>query len=280
MPNSISNDSDKCQIAADRLAEKPRTIKANFHFAGRMIDGIRINAVSYEMRDGRKVLLKRRRAASHVIIPCANFFFRVSQTPVFVHANLDLWQQWEIECFNLLNGDFGCAKREAHDTITTELLPGKSLADHFDDGTFEERMLDSAADELRRVHQLSYSGFEDGVWSHGDANLANCLYNAETGRCRMIDFELIHQTSLTANERHARDLLTFLQDLAGCISGERWLSASSRFLDRYGRAETLPILKNLLAVPSGIPRLWCWIRANYIAISELKSRMRDLRETL
>lgn len=255
-------------------------MKEDFHFAGRIIDGIRINAVSNETRDGREVLVKRRRAASHAIIPFANAFFRAAQTPVFVHAKLDLWQRWEVGCFNLLNGDCGHAKIETRDTIITELLPGKSLADHFNEGTFEEKILDAAADELRRAHHLSYAGFDGALWSHGDANLANFLYDEESERGRMIDFELIHHPSLTANERHARDLLTFLQDLAGCISRERWFPAATRFLDRYGRDETFPVLKNLLVVPGGVPRLWCWIRANYIAISELKSRMSELRESL
>jgi hypothetical protein len=140
-------------------------------------------------------------------------------------------------------------------------------------------MLVAAALELKRVHQIHCPEL-NSLWSHGDANLANFLYDPATGRARIIDFEIVPEGPLGADGRHAEDLLVFLQDLAGCVQRERWLSAALSFLDVYGRPEVVAQLKPKLAVPGGIPGLWCWIRSNYIGLKELRERFEELRENL
>ena len=64
----------------------------------------------------------------------------------------------------------------------------------------------SAADDLdtaqRRVRILMASEPGDYV-----------IYNQKTGRARLIDFELVHDRSLSAKSRHADDLLVFLLDI-------------------------------------------------------------------
>jgi len=147
------------------------------------------------------------------------------------------------------------------------------------EGTFQEPMLDSAAVELKRAHDL-YCPALKGAWSHGDANLTNFLFDSSTGRTRIIDFEVLHHDSLSADERHAEDLLVFLQDLCGCINAERWLPSAKRFIDAYGRPEVVRQLKIKLVVPKGIPRLWWWIRCNYIRFSEMEARLSAIRELL
>jgi hypothetical protein len=189
------------------------------------------------------------------------------------------WQQREAESFNLLNGEKFHAFSEVPRKVCAEQIPGKSIASHFEEGTFLDEMLDAAAAELRRAHALRCEEF-DGPWSHGDANLANFLYDETERRARMIDFELVHHRSLSAEQRQADDLLVFLQDLCGCISAESWLPAATRFLERYGSAPVVDELKKRLDVPRGLPLVWWVIRANYVPPAELRRRFDALREAL
>ena len=246
---------------------------------GAAIEAIRINRITRETRDGREVWVKQRRRWSGPVIRCANFFFRMVGQPVCVRGNVHDWQQWETDCFNLLHGEKFCAFAEEPRKVCAERLPGKSIASHFVEGSFSEGMLDAAAVELRRAHALPCPEF-DGPWSHGDANLANFLYDETERRARMIDFELVHHRSLPADERRADDLLVFLQDLCGCISQDRWLPAAGRFLEGYGSDPAIGALKKRLKVPHGLPLVWWVIRANYVPPVELRRRFDALRKTL
>ena len=247
--------------------------------AGAGIEAIRINRVWRESRDGREVWVKQRRRWSGQVIHCANLFFRLVRQPVSVRGRVPLWQQWEIDCFNLLNGDLFSAFAEEPSRVCAERIPGQSLASHFDRRTFSEVMLDAAAAELRRAHGLDCAEFQ-GPWSHGDANLANFIYDEAEGRARMIDFELIHHRALPAEDRQADDLLVFLQDLCGCIEPGRWLPAALRFLRVYGESPALTALHKRLEVPGGLPLVWWVIRANYVPPGELRRRFKALREAL
>lgn len=247
--------------------------------AGSAIDAIKINAVSDEMRDGRAMSVKRRRPGSGWVVRCANIFFRLARQPVYVWENPERWQRWEVECFRMLHGGSFHAIAEGGRTVCVEKIPGKSIAEHFVEGTFDEEMVVAAAREFRRAHALWSEEF-GAAWSHGDPNLANFLHDEEAQCARMIDFELIHQKNLPAEQRHADDLLVFLQDLLGCISAERWLPAALKFLDAYDRPEVVAVLERRLFVPRGIPLLWWIIRANYVTPRELKRRVRQLREAL
>ncbi len=247
--------------------------------AGSAIDAIKINATCERVRDGRVVLLKRRRRGSGLVVECANIFFRLAHQPVFVWARVDRWQRWEVECFQKLHGATFSAAAEGGRTVCVEKMPGKSIAQHFVEGTFEEEMIVAAARELRRAHAL-WCDELGGHWSHGDANLANFLYDETAGCARLIDFEMIHDKALSATERHADDLLVFLQDLLGCIAIQRWLPVALRFLETYDRPEVVRVLEKRLLVPGGVPLLWWIIRANYLTPRELKRRVDALRQAL
>jgi hypothetical protein len=247
--------------------------------AGAAIEAIRINRITRETRDGREVWVKQRRRWSGLVIRCANLFFGLVGQPVCVRVSSRDWQQWETECFTLLHGEKFCAFAEEPRKVCAERLPGKSIASHFVEGSFSEEMLDAAAAELRRAHALTCAEF-DGPWSHGDANLANFLFDETECRARMIDFELVHHRSLPAELRQADDLLVFLQDLCGCISPDRWLPAAAHFLEAYGNGPVIGALKMRLQVPHGLPLVWWIIRANYVPPAELRRRFDALREAL
>lgn len=256
---------------------------ADFHsFAGNAIEAIRINAVTRVVRGGRPLLIKRRRAWSSAVARAANCFFRAARHPGFVWEDNAQWQRWETECFALLHGPERGAFAEGADAVATDVLPGTSLAEHFERGTFRPEMLDAAARELRRAHALR-SDFFGGAWSHGDANLANFLFSMEENRARLIDFELAHPRALSAERRHAEDVLTFLQDLLGCCaSDEEWARFARRFLDACGinTGSGAELLRARLAIPRGAPRVWWWIRTNYVSAATLRRRIGALREML
>jgi hypothetical protein len=126
-----------------------------------------------------------------------------------------------------------------------------------------------------------YSGFFDGAWSHGDPNLANFLFSAHDKQARLIDFEVVHQQGLTATTRHVEDVLSFLQDLLGCAPKGTWLESAQRFLDAYGcDPELRDALRERLRLPRGVPRVWWWIRTNYVPMGSVRRRLARLRETL
>lgn len=248
--------------------------------AGSAIDAIRINAVSREVRNGRALLVKRRRLASAPLAQTANLFFRAARHPVFVWADAGAWQRWEVSSFNLLHSNQYCAFPAGARTVCADILPGHSLAEHFVQGTFEPAMLDAAGSELRRVHLL-HSPFFDGPWSHGDPNLANFLFSAQDKHARLIDFEVVHEQCLPAMTRHVEDVLSFLQDLLGCAPKGTWLALAQRFLDAYGCDQTLrDALRERLELPKGIPKVWWWIRTNYVPLRSIRRRLEALRENL
>ena len=251
-----------------------------FKQAGTAIDAIRINAISREVRDGRALLVKRRRLVSAPLAQTANLFFRAARHPVFVWADAGEWQRWEVSSFNLLHAEQYCAFPVGTRTVCADILPGVSLAEHFVMGTFECAMVEAAGSELRRAHQL-HSGFFGGPWSHGDPNLANFLFSAQEKHARLIDFEVVHQRRLPAMARHVEDVLSFLQDLLGCAPKGTWLASSQSFLDAYGCDQAMrDVLRERLELPPGIPRVWWWIRTNYVPLGSIRSRLERLREAL
>ncbi|SRR5581483_1331985 len=249
------------------------------HTAGKLIERIRVNAISREVRDGRPFIVKRRRYTAWPLIRTANLFFRAAKNPAFVYERASDWQRWESGCFRMLHGDHFQVLVEGRRTVRAEVLPGRSLVGHLDSGTFSQPLVEAAGRELRRGHGM-YSPEFRGAWSHGDPNLANFLFDTAEQRARMIDFEIIHHHSLPAVERHVADLLVFLQDLLGCVSGDDWLPFAHAFLSAYDCPEITPFLKRELVVPHGVPRVWWWIRSNYVSGQVLRERVDQLRESL
>ncbi len=248
--------------------------------AASAIDLIRINAISNEMRDGRAVWVKRRRRGSGQIVRCANLFFRWAGNPVHVWSGVERWQQWEIYCFRLLNGDRFLVFPDGPRTVCAERLPGLSLSEHLDEGNLTKEMLVAAAREFKRAHTLWCPELE-GPWSHGDPHMANFLYDEAANRARLIDFEVMHRKTLSAEERHADDLLVFLQDMLGRVSEEQWLPYALCFLGAYGTPEVLAALRGRLVIREGAgARLWWAIRTRYMHSAVLKQRVDSLRRKL
>lgn len=247
--------------------------------AGALVDRIKVNAITRETRAGRVVWIKRRRRSAAPILACANHFFRLAGNPVQAIGDLAKWQRWEVECFERLHGGSFRAFAEGDRVVGADEMPGISLTVPLDTGILEPYMTAAAGRELRRSHASHCPTFPGG-WSHGDPHLGNFLYDAATDRARLIDFEVLHDSSLPAEARHADDLLVFLQDLVGRVSETRWLPNAHAFLAGYDRPEIVRRLRDFLFVPRGIPRVWWKVRTTYLSTSDLERRLEALRRSL
>lgn len=243
------------------------------------MDRIKINSVSREIRDGRAMWIKRRRPTAVPIMACANRFFRAVGNPVRALEDFAAWQRWEVDCFLALHGERFHAFAEGPRTVAAEEVPGVNLSEHLDTGTLSAAMLTAAAREMRRAHGRDCTNF-GGAWSHGDPHVGNFVYEAAADRARLIDFEVQHHASLAAEERHADDLLVFLQDMVGRISRELWLPSARTFLAAYERPEIVARLRGKLLAPRGLARVWWAVRTTYLAPAELERRLAELRAAL
>jgi len=247
--------------------------------AGALVDTIKINAVTREDRDGRAYWIKRRGWLARPIMACANRFFRLAGNPIQALTGLATWQRWEVDCFLRLHGERFHAFAEGARAVVAEEVPGKNLSAHLHAGTLTPAMVATAARELRRAHEIEHPVF-GGPWSHGDPHAGNFVQEPVADRARLIDFEVMHDPTMMADERHADDLLVFLQDIAGRLTAEQWLPSAHAFLAGYDRSEILVRLREKLVVPGGLARVWWAVRTTYLASVELRRRIAALRLSL
>ena len=222
------------------------------------------------------VMAKRRRRAAWLVMRVANAFFRVARNPVEAIANDAEWRVWEVDCFRLLHGPQFTAGVGQDRTPFVSVLPGVDLSRLLTNGTLRPAHLAAAGAELRRAHEFP-SRHHGGRWSHGDPHTGNFMFDAATGRARLVDFEMRHHRNLPEARRHADDLLVMLQDVCGrCRAGE-WLPLAEGFLAGYGRGEIIAALGDLLVMPRGVPRVWWAVRTSWMRGVELARRLDALR---
>jgi hypothetical protein len=262
-------------IASEKESLMERIPRAVRNAADRLVDSLKMNSVSEEMRRGRRFIKKRRNVYSEPLAELTNVYFRMSGIPIRFFAKIEDWRRWEVNSFNLLNGDEFHARASGTNAICAEKLPGRSLSDHLKAGTLTREMMEAAGCELRRAHQLWSQEF-GGPWSHGDAGTNNVLYDEKSGRARLIDFEIVHEKSLSAKSRHADDLLVFLLDLLALAPNRQWLNLVLAFLNAYDDAPVIAHLKNQLAVPTGMAWIWWGVRTSFANPAKVKRRLRKI----
>ncbi len=243
--------------------------------ADRLVDLLKINSVSEQVRRGRRLVIKRRTIYSEPLAELANVYFRMARIPIRYWAKIKNWQQWEVNCFNILNGDCFHAHASGANTVCADKLPGRSLSDYLKEGTLTREMMEAAGNELRRAHRVWSNEFR-GPWSHGDAGTNNVLYDEKTGRARLIDFEIVHDKSLSAESRHADDLLVFLLDLLALAPNRQWLTLVLAFLNAYDNAPVIAQLNHQLAVPSGMAWIWWGVRTSFANPAKVKRRLQKI----
>lgn len=245
--------------------------------AASFVDSLKINSISKAVRRGRRVVIKRRNVYGEQLAELANLYFRMSGIPIRFWSKAEEWRRWELNCFRMLNGDRFRAFSSGPRTVCFDKMPGKSLWDYLNEGTLTRRMLEAAGSELRRAHQFRSDEF-GGPWSHGDATATNVIYNQRTGRARFIDFEIVHDRSLSAKTRHADDVLVFLLDIMAMASSRQWLPFSLSFLNSYGDPVVLAELTSHLALPNGIAWIWWGVRTSFANPAKVKQRLERIRD--
>ncbi len=262
--------------AASKLVEAPLGLAS---VATRLVEALAINSVAEKKRRGRRVVIKRRNIHSQQLADLTNLYFRMAGIPIRFWSKVKDWQRWEVECFEMLNGDRFSAYASGARCVVAEKLPGESLWDHMNRGTLTKRMLQSGAAEFRRAHQFPSDEFGDR-WSHGDATTQNVLYDAGTNRSRLIDFEIVHEKSISRVARQADDLLVFLLDMVGIVPSRQWIPFALAFLEGYGGADVIVELRKQLDLPGGLAWIWWGVRTNFTNPAEVKRRLANLSRAI
>jgi hypothetical protein len=104
--------------------------KALRNAADRLVDSLKVNSVSEEVRRGRRLMNKRRTVYSEPLAELANVYFRMAGIPIRFWAKTEDWRRWEVKSFNMLNGDRFHARASGASTVCADKLPGRSLEDH------------------------------------------------------------------------------------------------------------------------------------------------------
>jgi hypothetical protein len=262
---------------ASKLAEAPRDLAATV--ATRLVEAIAINSISEKVRRGRTLVVKRRNIHSEQLADLTNLYFRMANIPIRFWSKVEDWQRWEVDCFQMLNGDRYRAYASGSRTVVAEKLPGESVWEHLNRGTVTRRMLRATAAEFRRAHQFWTDEFR-GRWSHGDGTSQNVLYDSKVNRARLIDFEIVHDKSLATPARQADDLLVFLLDMVGTASSRQWIPFSTTFLQAYGDAKVIAQLRSQLELPGGLAWIWWGVRTNFTNPGEVKRRLAKLSRAI
>jgi hypothetical protein len=231
------------------------------------------------VRPACAMMPKRRRRAAWLVMRVANAFFRLARNPVEAIADNAEWRVWEVDCFRLLHAPEFAVGVDESGTPSVSVLPGADLSRLLAEGMLRPEHLAAAGAELRRAHDFNSAHF-CGRWSHGDPHTGNFVFDAATGRARLVDFEMRHHRNLPEARRHADDLLVMLQDVCGRCGAGEWLRLAGAFLDGYGRNEIVALLEDSLHVPHGIPRVWWAVRTSWMRRAELERRVAALRASL
>jgi hypothetical protein len=261
---------------ASKLVEAPIGLA---DVATRLVEALAINSIEEKTRRGRRIIVKRRNLHSQQLADLTNLYFRMADIPIRFWSKVEQWQRWEAGCFEMLNGDRYRAYASGARTVIADKLPGESLWVHLNRGTLTRQMLKAAAAEFRRAHQF-WSDHFHGCWSHGDGTSQNVIYNPSSNRARLIDFEIVHEKSLSRAARQADDLLVFLLDMVGIVPSRQWLPFSTTFLEAYGDGEVVAQLRKQLDLPGGLAWIWWGVRTNFTNPGKVKQRLANLSRAI
>jgi len=242
------------------------------------VDAVRVNTVALEIRQDASLWHKQRRLGMGAVIAAGNVFLRLSRSHIRMFPSAKAWRDWELTTFALLHTGHIAEARGAR-AVALEALPGERLDLLLAQGRLTTPMVEAAARELHRAHGLTTPN-SSHPWSHGDAHLKNILYDEAGQRAWLIDFETEHDTHLSADERHADDLLVFLLDLRGRATREQAVSLTAAFLRAYSEPGVFMALQARLRPPRGLERTLWKSRSHHMPEAQLLEWLEHLRHEL
>jgi hypothetical protein len=249
------------------------------HAATAFVESLKINSIAEKRQRDKYVVIKRRNVYGERAADLINFYFHLANLPIRYLSDVGTWRRWEASSFQMLNGDRFRAKVADARTVRLDKLPGQSLWDYMNQGSLTKSMLKAAAREYRRAHKFRSPEF-GSPWSHGDASMTNVIYDPESKRARLIDFEITHDKSLPAPARHADDLMVFLLDMVDRVPARQWVPFTTSFITAYGDWNVITELRKRLVVPGGMAQIWWNVRMNFAKAGKVNRRLNDLRRAL
>ena len=241
-----------------------------------LMNRVRVNQIQRTTRDGRFVILKRRRLGGSAVIWLGNRFLSLAGSGVCMFVRSRDWMTWEAHCTRLLYPDRPAVLFGPGDAVCLPEVSGTSLRQLLHGDQVDLRAFAAAARELRRVHQIPCSVYH-AAWSHGDLHLDNILYDSATGQATLIDFDTRHELGLPETQRQADDLKVMLLELMSWADG-RWIQPASTLIREYGEASVCDELSRQLVVPRGLARILWYTRTSGCSTSQMDQRFQQLRE--
>jgi hypothetical protein len=214
---------------------------------GWCISWVRINRIDHVTLKQRDWVRKRRTPLSGWLIVLGNAVFRLRAVPVQV-LHRQQWKRWE-QTVQLAIGRSGQDRHrnallsvaDLHNVQSTTdesnawfepagvysvWIPGRTLREVLcDRSTSREQVsltLAAALSRLYALHQIeieiqTQTGRRRMKLSHGDASVANIMYDADRELMTWFDFDLRHDFNCVASDRHADDLRAFLFTAVDCL---------------------------------------------------------------
>ena len=110
------------------------------HAATAFVESLKINSISEKQRRNRRVVIKRRNIYGGRAADLINFYLRLADIPIRFLSNVRKWRRWEVNCFQMLNGDrFHASVTDAR-TISLDKLPGMDQNEYMSGANFDARM--------------------------------------------------------------------------------------------------------------------------------------------
>lgn len=246
---------------------------------GRLAAGTRYNELETIERDGAWYYRKRRRRFTGPLIVAGNRWLTWQSAGVQI-LSIPQWAQREEKLFAAVYGLRALIERDA---IWLPVLPGEQLHQWLaaPERASSEKLqaVRSAITALAELHQTAIVGpaVRSDFASHGDATVANVLFDPKTGRSFWCDFEMQHDDDRPVDWRRADDLRAMLCS-AAVVSGDAGLPALVEgVIASYPHADVIHNLQIALNHEVSRPCSYHMAQAN-LEVGRLV-RLRDLAAT-
>jgi serine/threonine protein kinase len=239
---------------------------------------VRVNQIQRDVQDGLPVFIKRRRLGGSIAIWVGNLFLALAQSPARMFVRSEEWMDWEVQCACLLYPDRPPVKKGVGALVIVPEVCGISLRQLIRRNNATTHAFTAAARELKRVHQISCDYYQ-GAWSHGDLHHDNILFDGDSDRAVLIDFDTRHDFRISRIQRQSDDLKLLLLELVE-LPDERWYPFASALIETYGDPAILNQLSSQLWVPRGFARILWHTQARVALTPQIKTRLETLRNMI